>query len=1374
MVKLGSLLGAAYRLKQRRKRLTHRRAHEGAHDAFARAWMRCTRTRGAAVPLKVRNAVDAARDQADNVELNLSGCATDDVVEDVCAALSEHPCVAKLNLTKSKALTPSSGAALVKLAEDQIRLVLTAPLAPRLDGSMTCRRLHGILGEPRGYGCVRRFKVDGRRIGVHHAQRLKQLERLLDYCNAKLTLRDAFFEQKQDGRPLALSEGRVALPVHDARCAVDVVLAKLKGPHKKDAFADSVALDAFEGYCEQVLVQAKKGVLAPLGKDMVSVAREIVARGAPKPKPPPPPKPPTPEPAVESEEEEEAPANAVQALVDEDLEQKVREQQAQLQELRAQLAAAEAKRPATPPAELESSDESDGDVPYVKAGVPLDETLRRLDEELPPGPSVQELMGSTSNDVELASEVVDIDHDEEIRASPPPPPRPDSPEDRARSYVSALVEAAEAHAHETPGKAQARHAAADEAEASDASDAPEVLNEGLDLSARRLLHLTLPAAINTYAYQTLVALNVSRNRLRALPRDAFGQLEALESLNVSYNLLRKLEFDDGSSLPSTLVRVDASRNLASQVKRAFADCTALKTLLLSHNRIAACDGLEHVSALEELDLAGNRIRACKGLRPLAACALLRGLKLQGCPVETTGGSRALVIGLLPQLTHVDDQPLPRGRAHPIIVNKNHQKELKRLDETHRLSSMDDDDANEERRAKRQAQRASDVRRSLEGTQILKTRNATAKPKKQRNRKSSAEQRKRMARLSEDHRPQDRRSKHVPIEKTQHIFGQPIPDAGPLPQPKKTTPIESSRTGFRRWPAAPVAVVEPAAVPVEVRKATPPSSSVPASPNTESNFERWMEELEAQTLTGAKAVDVVEGLHADERLRPRVAPFVATLHDLGVLHVTPPPESVMIQCVAAPDRLRAAASAWQNATNVANKLRTLVGPRPARVEVEAPPSLPPTPSPPSSESEDEEMPEPTSPIGAHPLAAFARQLESELTRSVEKAPVTSLDHLGASGLTPKATPKTPSVKASPLQTWASTAKDLRETAPMNEATASASLRRTFDAADKETAVEVADAPAPAVVVAESSAPPLDADDVAEIAAMAAASPLSGAASTPVDGGLSLSSGGTLSLGTLIARDAALATPDATDFLSSAMPDAADALFDDALGAAPPPEDTSGDEALARRLASVEADAAGDAAFSESAEDLADAFGAAPSPKAPGDACGAAPSPRASGEGPDLASAFDAPAAPSATSQKSVQDAFGAVSAPQASADLASAFDAAPAAPATSAAVAAPAVASRAEAPVAASRATSATSAARHDGAFSAPKSPRAAAPAPAAAKPRKVSWREGYDETYQRMYYFNMDTGESRWDKPDVPYKAYTDDNASATSSGTGRTSSIGE
>ena len=103
---------------------------------------------------------------------------------------------------------------------------------------------------------------------------------------------------------------------------------------------------------------------------------------------------------------------------------------------------------------------------------------------------------------------------------------------------------------------------------------------------------------------------------------------------------------------------------------------------------------------------------------------------------------------------------------------------------------------------------------------------------------------------------------------------------------------------------------------------------------------------------------------------------------------------------------------------------------------------------------------------------------------------------------------------------------------------------------------------------------------------------------------------------------------------------------------------------------------------------------------------------------------------------------------------------------------------AEAPAASpavpSRATSATSAARHDAAFGSPRSPRAAAPAPAPAKKAKVVWREGYDETYQRMYYFNMETGDSLWHKPDAPYKPYVEDGASTTSSGSGRTSSLGE
>ena len=139
-----------------------------------------------------------------------------------------------------------------------------------------------MLGEGKGYTCIRRFKVDEKSIGVHHAQRLKLLERLLDYCNAKLTLRESLFTEQDDlGRPRALGGATVALDRDAARKAVLDVLARsgVKGPPPPDAFSDPVTLDKFENHCEMVLVKAKKGVLAPLGKDMVAVARDVVSRG---------------------------------------------------------------------------------------------------------------------------------------------------------------------------------------------------------------------------------------------------------------------------------------------------------------------------------------------------------------------------------------------------------------------------------------------------------------------------------------------------------------------------------------------------------------------------------------------------------------------------------------------------------------------------------------------------------------------------------------------------------------------------------------------------------------------------------------------------------------------------------------------------------------------------------------------------------------------------------------------------------------------------------------------------------------------------------------------------------------------------------------
>ena len=227
-------------------------------------------------------------------------------------------------------------------------------------------------------------------------------------------------EQDDLGRPRALSGNTVALDRAAARKAVLQVLEKsgVKDTTPPDSFQDPVTLDKFENHCEMVLVKAKRGVLAPLGKDMVAVARDVVSRGSSqRPKPPPPPGPsprqqqrpttPSPSISVESEEEDEVeapPQNAVQALVDEDLASKVREQEAQLRELQEKLRESERRVSKAPPEDSEDDDE----VPYVPAGAPLNETLKALDAQLPPGPSVEALMASKSDDVELASEVKDV------------------------------------------------------------------------------------------------------------------------------------------------------------------------------------------------------------------------------------------------------------------------------------------------------------------------------------------------------------------------------------------------------------------------------------------------------------------------------------------------------------------------------------------------------------------------------------------------------------------------------------------------------------------------------------------------------------------------------------------------------------------------------------------------------------------------------------------------------------------------------------------------------------------------------------------------------------------------------------------------------
>ena len=162
MVGLGMFMTATYRLKQRRKRLTHRAQGSDTFGLFRRCVARLAQERRVALSIKVRRELGGARGGSGRgvVELRLKGCdLTDAVVELLCEGLEQHPAVGKVDVRGNGALTVASVLRLRALAEFQLGLVLGDGLLGRLKGGEACRQIHGLEGK-RG-GCVRRFKLDG-------------------------------------------------------------------------------------------------------------------------------------------------------------------------------------------------------------------------------------------------------------------------------------------------------------------------------------------------------------------------------------------------------------------------------------------------------------------------------------------------------------------------------------------------------------------------------------------------------------------------------------------------------------------------------------------------------------------------------------------------------------------------------------------------------------------------------------------------------------------------------------------------------------------------------------------------------------------------------------------------------------------------------------------------------------------------------------------------------------------------------------------------------------------------------------------------------------------------------------------------------------
>lgn len=129
----------------------------------------------------------------------------------------------------------------------------------------------------------------------------------------------------------------------------------------------------------------------------------------------------------------------------------------------------------------------------------------------------------------------------------------------------------------------------------------------IDLCGQRLNEL--PAALYhgrdaLNALSSLLILDVSKNRLQALPRAIFSHLFALQSLNASNNELEELPIEIGEA--RDLQTLDLHSNQLQSVPDQLKHLHYLKVLNLAYNKLTVfgncCEGLH---ALEELNLSCN-------------------------------------------------------------------------------------------------------------------------------------------------------------------------------------------------------------------------------------------------------------------------------------------------------------------------------------------------------------------------------------------------------------------------------------------------------------------------------------------------------------------------------------------------------------------------------------------------------------------------------------------------------------------------------------------------------------------------------------------------------------------------------------------------
>ncbi|CBN79052.1 Hypothetical leucine rich repeat protein [Ectocarpus siliculosus] len=167
-------------------------------------------------------------------------------------------------------------------------------------------------------------------------------------------------------------------------------------------------------------------------------------------------------------------------------------------------------------------------------------------------------------------------------------------------------------------------------------------------------------AVYGYGRESLIGLHtlvLSYNQLQVLDISVLTTMPALRHLDVSHNLLCRMEPMDGRDLPPRLETLNMSHNRISRIG-GIAQCFLLRALDLRHNRIKRVQGLEHLSLLLQLDLGHNFISKAASARALSFNRSLKLLWLEGNPLARHPRYRPTLTCLLPHVRSIDSRAMP--------------------------------------------------------------------------------------------------------------------------------------------------------------------------------------------------------------------------------------------------------------------------------------------------------------------------------------------------------------------------------------------------------------------------------------------------------------------------------------------------------------------------------------------------------------------------------------------------------------------------------------------------------------------------------------------------------------------------------------------